>query len=206
MFLLTCSLKANASCVPLGEMRDIGVLDPAKIHQRESKNDYVDLVSRSHEADDGMWVGHNEALDRTMTATGSRTVNGKGFSFIDSQSDRVDVANEVSLRKVSVSAVPLMEMSYPMLESNSKTFRRSTLCRRMCQRCSRSNAEGNAHLQMFLVFFLVWRDSKRSSVRWLPMECHVTFWTLIVILIQSERTPTHSEVEDQHLENSDERL
>ena len=65
-------------------------------------------------------VGHNEALDRTMTATGSRTVNGKAVSYIDSQSDRVDVANEVSLRKVSVSAVPLLEMSYPKLESNSK--------------------------------------------------------------------------------------
>ena len=110
-FFLTCSLKANASCVPLGEMQEIGVLDPAKIPQRESKNDCVDLVSRSHEADDGMWVGHNEALDKTMTATGSRTVNGKAISYIDSQSDRVDVANEVSLRKVSVSAVPLLETS-----------------------------------------------------------------------------------------------
>ena len=34
----------------------------------------------------------------------------------------------------------------------------------------------------------------------------MAFWTLIVILIQSKRTPTHSEVEDHHLENSDERL
>ena len=36
--------------------------------QRESKNDYVDLVSRSHEADDGVWIGHNQALDRTVSA------------------------------------------------------------------------------------------------------------------------------------------
>ena len=82
-FFLTCSLKPNASCVPLGEMQEIGVLDPAKIPQRESKNDCVDLVSRRNEADDGMWVGHNEALDKTMTATGSRTVNGKAISYID---------------------------------------------------------------------------------------------------------------------------
>ena len=32
----------------------------------------------------------------------------------------------------------------------------------------------------------------RSSLRWLPTECHVAFWTLIVILIQSGRMPTHS--------------
>ena len=86
-------------------MLDICALDPAKVPQRESKNDYVDLVSRSHEADDGVWVGHNEALDRT---TGSRTVNGNAISDIDGQSDRVDGANEVSLRKVNVSAVPLL--------------------------------------------------------------------------------------------------
>ena len=55
MFFLTCSLEANPSCVPLGEMLDIDALDPAKLPQRESKNDNVDLVSRSHEADDGVW-------------------------------------------------------------------------------------------------------------------------------------------------------
>ena len=33
---------------------------------------------------------------------------------------------------------------------------------------------------------------KRSSLRWLPVECHVAFWTLIVILILSGRMPTHS--------------
>ena len=30
-------------------------------------NDYMDLISRSHEADD-VWVRHEEAQDRTMSA------------------------------------------------------------------------------------------------------------------------------------------
>ena len=51
VFSLTCSLEANPSSVPLGEMLDVCALDPAKLPQRESKNDHVDLVSRSHEAD-----------------------------------------------------------------------------------------------------------------------------------------------------------
>ena len=67
VFYLTCSLEANPSCVPLGELLDIDDLDPARLLQKKSTNDYVDLVSRSHEADD-MWVGHNEAQDRTMSA------------------------------------------------------------------------------------------------------------------------------------------
>ena len=99
---------------------DIDNLDPAKLPQRESKNDFVDLVIRSHEADDGVCVGHNEALDRTMSATGSRTVNDKAISDIEGQSDRDDMANEVFLRKFNVSAVLLLETSYPQLESNSK--------------------------------------------------------------------------------------
>ena len=69
VFFPTCSLKANPSCVPLGEMLDTDDLDPARLPQRESKNDYVDLVSRSHEADD-LWVRHNEAQDRTVSAMG----------------------------------------------------------------------------------------------------------------------------------------
>ena len=70
-----------------------------------------------------MWVGHNEALDRTMSAVGKillDPVNGKAISDIDGQSDRDDVANGVFLRKVDVSAVPLLRTSYPQLESNSK--------------------------------------------------------------------------------------
>ena len=46
VFFLTCSLEANPICVPLGEMLDIGALEPAKQPQRESKNDNVDLDSR----------------------------------------------------------------------------------------------------------------------------------------------------------------
>ena len=128
VFFLSCSLTANPSCVPLGEMLDIGALDPAKLPRRESKNDFVDLVSRGHEADDGVWVGHNEALDRTMSAMGKillDPVNGKAISDIDGQLDPAKL---------------------PQREFKN------------VQRCSRSNAEGNAHLQIFLVFFLVWSD------------------------------------------------
>ena len=49
---------------------DIEVFDPAKLPQRESNNDKAELVSCSHTADDGVWVGHNEALDRTISAMG----------------------------------------------------------------------------------------------------------------------------------------
>ena len=114
VFFLTLQSGSKSKMCPSG------ALDPAKLPQRESKNDFVDLVSRSHEADDGVWVGHNKALDRTMSATRSRTVNGNAISDIDGQSDRVDVANEVSLRKVNVSAVPLLKTSYLCLESFSK--------------------------------------------------------------------------------------
>ena len=54
VLFLTCSQKANPCCVPLGEMLDSDDLDPARLRQRKSKIDYVDLVSRSHEAD-GVW-------------------------------------------------------------------------------------------------------------------------------------------------------
>ena len=45
-------------------------------------------------------VGHNDALDRTMSAMGKiliDPVNGKAISDIDGQSDRDDVANRVFL-------------------------------------------------------------------------------------------------------------
>ena len=41
VFFLMCSLKANPSCVPLGEMLDIDDLDPARLLQRKCMNDYV---------------------------------------------------------------------------------------------------------------------------------------------------------------------
>ena len=80
-------------------------------------------------------VGHNEALDRTLSALGKiffDPVNGKAISDIDGQSYRDDVVNRVFLREIDVSAVPLLKTSYPQLESNFKTFRRSILCQRVC--------------------------------------------------------------------------
>ena len=47
VFFLASSLKANPSCVPLGEMLDIDDLDPARLPQRKSKSDYVDGIGQS---------------------------------------------------------------------------------------------------------------------------------------------------------------
>ena len=90
---------------------------------REAENGDVDLVSRSHEADDGVWVGHDEALDRTTSATGKilrDPVCRKAMQNIDGQSNRDDVANAVSLQRVDTPAVPLMETSCPQLGSDTK--------------------------------------------------------------------------------------
>ena len=77
-------------------------------------------------------------------------VNGKAISDIDGQSDRVDVASEVPLRKVNVSAVPLLKSwsRFP----NVQTFNL------VSKSVPEVYAEGNARLQIFLVFFLVWSD------------------------------------------------
>ena len=195
VFFLTCCLEANPSCVPLGEMLDIGALDPAKLPQRVSKNDDVDLVSRSHEADDGVWVGHNEALDRTMSAMGKILLdpaNGKAFSHIDGQSDRVDVANEVSLQKVNVSAVPLLKTRNLQLESIFQTFRRQSCVKECAPEVFEIECRGQRASADISCVLPCLERLKRSSLRWLPKECHVVFRTLIVILIQSKRTPTHS--------------
>ena len=113
-FFLTCSLEANPSCVPLGEMLDICALDTAKPPQRKSQNDYVDLVRcSSHEAADGVgWT--QRALDRTMSAVGKiliGPVNWKVISENDGQSDRVDVANGVFLLKADTPVVSLLKKS-----------------------------------------------------------------------------------------------
>ena len=63
VFFLACSLKANPSCVPLGEMLDIDVLDPVKLSQSEDNSDYGEVVSRSHEADD-VWGWSEQCLQR----------------------------------------------------------------------------------------------------------------------------------------------
>ena len=130
VFFLMCSLKANPSCVPLGEMLDIDDLDPARLLQRKSMNDYVDLVSRRHEADD-VWVRHKEAQDRTMSAMG-KILLGIETEYKENELDKPkrtgharacqqscrngnknsnsnDVVNEVFLRRVNVSAVPLLK-------------------------------------------------------------------------------------------------
>ena len=212
VFFLMCSLKANPSCVPLGEMLDIDDLDPARLPQRKSMNDYVDLVSRSHEADD-VWVGHNEAQDRTMSAMG-KILLGDETDHKESELDKLkrtghvgacqqscrngnknsnsnDVVNEVFLRRVNVPAVPLLKTSYLQLESY---FKRSDVqfCQRMCQSCSRSNAEGNGHLQISLVFLLVKCDCLDQVFAGCLWSARKPFWTLIVILTRSKRTPTHS--------------
>ena len=141
VFFPTCNLKANPSCVPLGEMLDIDDLDPARRPQRKSKNDNVDLVSRSHEADD-VWVRHKEAQDRTMSAMckillGIETEykeneldkpkrTGHAWAYQQScrngnkNSNRDDVTNEVFLPKVDGPSVPLLKTSYLQLESDSK--------------------------------------------------------------------------------------
>ena len=68
--ILTYSLEASPSCVRLEELLAINAFDPAKLRTREAENGDVNLVSRSHEADDAVWVGHEKALDRTTSATG----------------------------------------------------------------------------------------------------------------------------------------
>ena len=141
VFFPTCSLKANPSCVPLGETLDIDDLEPARLTQRKSKNDYVDLVSRSHEADD-VWVRHNKAQDRTMSAVGKillsieteykeneldkpkRTGHARTCQQScrngNKNSNRDDVTNEVFHPKVDGPAVPLLKTSCPQVESYSK--------------------------------------------------------------------------------------
>ena len=86
VLFLTCSQKANPCCVPLGEMLDSDDLDPARLRQRKSKSDYVELFSRSREAD-GVWGLF--AMGKILLDP----VNGKAVSEIDGQSDRDDMAN-----------------------------------------------------------------------------------------------------------------
>ena len=38
-------------------------------HRESPRTDYVDLISRSRDVDDGVWFGLEEALDRTLSAT-----------------------------------------------------------------------------------------------------------------------------------------
>ena len=176
VFFLMCSLKANPSCVPLGEMLDIDDLDPARLLQRKSMNDYVDLVSRRHEADD-VWVRHKEAQDRTMSAMG-KILLGIETEYKENELDKPkrtgharacqqscrngnknsnsnDVVNEVFLRRVNVSAVPLLKTSYLQLESY---FKRSDVqfCVKECDRGVRDRMQRATGIcRLSLVFFFV---------------------------------------------------
>ena len=78
------------------------VADPEELSPRETENGDVDLIRRSHDVDDGVWFGLEEALDRTLSATGLRTVCRKAMQNIGGQFNRDDVNNEVFLPKVNV--------------------------------------------------------------------------------------------------------
>ena len=109
---------------------------------------------------------------------------------------RVNSCNKQDIHQ-NVPPVNVLEMSYP------KTF---NLVSKNVPEVFEIECRGQRAAADFSCVLPCLERLKRSSLRWLPMECHVAFWTLIVILIQSKRTPTHSEVEDNHLENSDKRL
>ena len=123
VFFLMCSLKASPSKVPLGKQSCT----------RETENGDVDLIRRSRDVDEGEWFGLEETLDRTLSATGSRTVCRNAMQNIGGQFNSNDVVNEVFLQRVNVSAVPLLKTSYPQLESH---FKRSDVqfCVKECAR------------------------------------------------------------------------
>ena len=133
VFFLMCSLKASPSSVPLGKQLVNEAVDPAELRPRETENGDVDLISRSRDVDDGVWFGLEEALDRTLSTTGSRTVCRKAMQNIGGQFNSNDVVNEVFLQRVFVPAVPLLKTSYLQLESY---FKRSDVqfCVKECVR------------------------------------------------------------------------
>ena len=129
VFFLMCRLKANPSCVSLGEMLDIDDLDPARLPQRKSMNDCVDLVSCSHEADD-VWARHNETQDGTMSAMGKILfgIETEHKNNENKNSNSNNVVNEVFLRRVCVPVVPLLINELSSVGVSFQTFRRSILC------------------------------------------------------------------------------
>ena len=138
---LMCSLRANSSSVPLGKQLVNEAVDPAELRPRMIENGDVDLVSRSHEAYD-VWVEHNEAQDRTMSAMG-KILLGIETEYKENELDKPkrtghagacqqscrnenknsisnDVVNELFFRRVNAPAVPLVKTSYLQLESYFK--------------------------------------------------------------------------------------
>ena len=80
-------------------------------------------------------VGHNEALDRTMSAMGKiliDPVNGKAISDIDGQSDRDDVASRVFSSRNRCVSCSSVENVLSSAGVEFQTFRRSILCQRVC--------------------------------------------------------------------------
>ena len=192
VFFLMCSLKASPSSVPLGKQLVNEAVDPAELRSRETQNGDVDLISGSRDVDDGVWFDLEEALDRTLSATGSRTVCRKAMQNIAGQFNSNDVVNEVFLRRVNVSAVPLLKTSYLQLESDSKrsdvhSVSMSVLEVFEIEYCRGHRASADISCVLPCLVRLL-----RSSLCWLPMECHMAFWILIMILTRSKRTPTHS--------------
>ena len=100
VFFLMCNLKASPSSVPLGKQLVNEVVE-------ETENGDGDLISRSRDEDDALWFGLEEALDRTLSATGLRTVCRKAMQNTGGQFNSNDVVHEVFLRRVNMPAVLL---------------------------------------------------------------------------------------------------
>ena len=163
VFFLMCGLKANPSNVPLRKQLVNEAVDPAELRRRETEN--------------GVWFGFEEAQDRIMSAMGKILLDivteykeneldeqkRTGYARDSQQSCRNgnknsnsnDVVNEVFLRRVHVPAVLLLKTSYLQLESYFNRLDVQFCVKECARRCSRSStAEGIAHLQIFLEFFL----------------------------------------------------
>ena len=82
VFFLRCSLKASPSKVPRKAVGDGGSWSSRAALERETEHGDVDLIFRSRDVDDGAWFGLEGTLDRTLSATGPRTVCRKAMQNI----------------------------------------------------------------------------------------------------------------------------
>ena len=139
VFFLMCNLKANPSCVPLGEMLDIDDLGPARLLQRKSAV-WIWSVVATRQTMCGLdtmklmteqcllWARFSLVTRQITKRTSWISQKGTGHARACQQSCRKgnnnsnsnDVVNEVFLRRVSVPAVPLLKTSYLHLESYFK--------------------------------------------------------------------------------------
>ena len=78
------SLKASPSKVPRKAVGDGGSWSSRAALERERETEHgdVDLIFRSRDVDDGAWFGLEGTLDRTLSATGPRTVCRKAMQNI----------------------------------------------------------------------------------------------------------------------------